>query len=85
MLEKATFFVLQTSYTNELKGLYIAGNSYPYYQDKKKLVFNSFQNPKIITTYFSFYREKIKLKQKQLNLIKNLKQLIHSKGFHQKN
>ena len=45
MLEKATFFVLQTSYTNELKGLYIAGNSYPYYQDKKKLVFNSFQKP----------------------------------------
>ena len=47
MLEKATFFVLQTSYTNELKGLYIAGNSYPYYQDKKKLVFNSFQIPKL--------------------------------------
>lgn len=44
MLEKATFFVLQTSYTNELKGLYIAGNSYPYYQDKKKLVFTRFKN-----------------------------------------
>lgn len=60
-------------------------NSYPYYQDKKKLVFISFLKPKIITIYFSLYQEKIKLKQKQLNLIKNLKQLIHLMVFHQKN
>jgi len=67
MLEKATFFVLQTSYTNELKGLYIAGNSYPYYQDKKKLVFNSFQKPfknhqstKIPREWHSKYKTTIK-------------------------
>jgi hypothetical protein len=73
MLGKATFFMLEARHINGTRVITTACNSYPYYQDKKKLVFNSFQNPKIITTYFSFYQEKIKLKQKQLNLIKNLK------------
>ncbi|RMC23542.1 protein cop [Staphylococcus aureus] len=43
--EKATFFALKTSHTNNLRVTSLAGNSYPYYQDKKKLVFNSFQKP----------------------------------------
>ena len=49
MLEKATFFVLDTRYTNASRVTIIACNSYPYYQDKKKLVFNSFLKPKIQT------------------------------------
>ncbi len=47
MLKKATFFVLETSYSKALRVTILAGNSYPYYQDKKKLVFNSFQIPKL--------------------------------------
>lgn len=38
MLEKATFFVLEARYTNASRVAIIACNSYPYYQDKKKLV-----------------------------------------------
>lgn len=38
MLKKATFFVLETSHINEIRVTILAGNSYPYYQDKKKLV-----------------------------------------------
>ena len=44
--EKATFFVLETSHINELRVTILAGNSYPYYQEKKKLVFTRFQNRK---------------------------------------
>jgi hypothetical protein len=47
MLEKATFFVLKSRNASGLRGFSLAGNSYPYYQDKKKLVFNSFQIPKL--------------------------------------
>ena len=36
MLKNATFFVLQTIYTNTLRVASLAGNSYPYYQDKKE-------------------------------------------------
>ena len=49
MLEKATFFVFEASHINNLRVARLAGNSYPYYQDKKKLVFNSFLKPKIQT------------------------------------
>lgn len=45
MLEKATFFVPEASHINGIRVTIPAGNSYPYYQDKKKLVFNSFQKP----------------------------------------
>lgn len=38
MLEKATFFVLEASHINGIRVIIIACNSYPYYQDKKKLV-----------------------------------------------
>ncbi|TES31372.1 hypothetical protein E1M99_10740 [Staphylococcus epidermidis] len=38
MLEKATFFVLKTSHINGIRVTITACNSYPYYQDKKKLV-----------------------------------------------
>ncbi|WP_160313179.1 hypothetical protein [Staphylococcus epidermidis] len=38
MLEKATFFVLESRNASGLRGLSLAGNSYPYYQEKKKLV-----------------------------------------------
>lgn len=38
MLEKATFFVLETRYTNRLRVTTTDCNSYPYYQDKKRLV-----------------------------------------------
>ncbi len=47
MLEKATFFVLKTSHINGIRVTITACNSYPYYQDKKKLVFNLFQIPKL--------------------------------------
>ena len=47
MLKKATFFVFQPRYTNTLRVTILLCNSYPYYQDKKKLVFNSFQIPKL--------------------------------------
>ncbi|HFR3513661.1 TPA: hypothetical protein ACHVAU_002061, partial [Streptococcus suis] len=47
--EKATFFVFESRNASGLRGLSLAGNSYPYYQDKKKLVFNSFLKPKIQT------------------------------------
>ncbi|PTK44893.1 protein cop [Staphylococcus saprophyticus] len=35
---KATFFVFEASHINTLRVTSLAGNSYPYYQDKKKLV-----------------------------------------------
>uniref|UniRef100_UPI0015D82C55 alpha amylase N-terminal ig-like domain-containing protein n=1 Tax=Streptococcus pneumoniae TaxID=1313 RepID=UPI0015D82C55 len=35
--EKATFFALKTSHTNNLRVTSLAGNSYPYYQDTKKM------------------------------------------------
>ena len=38
MLKKATFFVLEASHTNDLRATISNRNSYPYYQDKKKLV-----------------------------------------------
>ena len=38
MLEKATFFMLEASHINGIRKVNIACNSYPYYQDKKKLV-----------------------------------------------
>ncbi|OOC99289.1 protein cop, partial [Staphylococcus saprophyticus subsp. saprophyticus ATCC 15305 = NCTC 7292] len=33
---KATFFVFESSHINTLRVTSLAGNSYPYYQDKKK-------------------------------------------------
>lgn len=36
MLKKATFFVFEASHINTLRVTSLAGNSYPYYQDKKK-------------------------------------------------
>ena len=39
MLKKATFFVLEARYTNALRVTIQNRNSYPYYQDKKKLIF----------------------------------------------
>ncbi len=36
MLRKATFFVFEASHINTLRVTSLAGNSYPYYQDKKK-------------------------------------------------
>jgi len=41
--------VFESRNASGLRGLSLAGNSYPYYQDKKKLVFNSFLKPKIQT------------------------------------
>ena len=38
MLEKATFFVLETMCIKTLRVTITACNSYPYYQDKKKPV-----------------------------------------------
>mgnify|MGYP001248668489 CR=1 FL=1 len=38
MLKKATFFGSKTRHINALRVTSLAGNSYPYYQDKKKLV-----------------------------------------------
>ncbi|MCM3296520.1 hypothetical protein M3594_11810, partial [Staphylococcus capitis] len=53
MLEKATFFVLESRNASGLRGLSLAGNSYPYYQDKKKLVSLVSKKPKIlIVKYF---------------------------------
>ena len=46
MLEKATFFVLESRNASGLRGLSLAGNSYPYYQDKKKLVSLVSKKPK---------------------------------------
>src|SRR5699024_12015617 len=40
--EKATFFGFLAIYTNALRETILNRNSYPYYQDKKILVFNSF-------------------------------------------
>ncbi|HGO3551116.1 TPA: hypothetical protein ACK02A_002879, partial [Staphylococcus aureus] len=37
--------VVEASHINGIRVTIPAGNSYPYYQDKKKLVFNSFQKP----------------------------------------
>ncbi len=36
MLRKATFFVFEASHINTLRVTSLAGNSYPYYQDKKE-------------------------------------------------
>lgn len=82
MLEKATFFVLEASHINGIRVTISNRNSYPYYQDKKKLVFNSFQKPpqifeitKINTTRITrkiqdFYLIPHKLKFKLLNFKK---------------
>ena len=43
--EKATFFALKTSHTNNLRVTSLAGNSYPYYQDKKEKDFSLRSNP----------------------------------------
>nr|ACC64522.1 cop protein [Mammaliicoccus sciuri] len=43
--EKATFFALKTSHTNNLRVTSLAGNSYPYYQDKKEKDFSLCSNP----------------------------------------
>lgn len=44
MLRKATFFVFEASHINTLRVTSLAGNSYPYYQDKKKHRTNAFKN-----------------------------------------
>ncbi|PTG11475.1 hypothetical protein BU653_11000 [Staphylococcus chromogenes] len=53
--EKATFFVLKTSHINNLRVTSLAGNSYPYYQDKKKLVLQLVSKPKIQNQLCSFF------------------------------
>ncbi|OYP79950.1 hypothetical protein BRX24_10090 [Staphylococcus aureus] len=50
--EKATFFVVKPSHINNLRVTSLAGNSYPYYQDKKKLV-------SLVSKTFLIFREKL--------------------------
>ena len=46
MLEKATFFVLKASHINGTRVVTSNRNSYPYYQEKKKLVLQLVSKPK---------------------------------------
>lgn len=53
--EKATFFALKTSHTNNLRVTSLAGNSYPYYQDKKEKDFSLRSNPLKKTQKTTFF------------------------------
>lgn len=55
MLEKATFFVLEASHINGIRVTIPAGNSYPYYQDKKEQVQNH-QKKTPFQVLFLFYK-----------------------------
>ncbi|PTG16973.1 hypothetical protein BU632_10780 [Staphylococcus chromogenes] len=52
MLKKATFFVLEASHTNDLRVTISNRNSYPYYQEKKKLV-------SLVSKTLLIFREKL--------------------------
>ena len=59
MLGKATFFMLEARHINGTRVITTACNSYPYYQDKKKLVSLVSKNKKERPNYVKYQRPKL--------------------------